>query len=193
MSYTQPFNLPSLQETFRFNTKLLNGLVGARFTSVVPVMMIPQGGLQEYHGIGPSGDADATRMLLKQRLIRHNLSEKMTDFIKRQFNSVVEAPISVLQVAIGRDYGVSHPVFSPLDSITMFEKYEPHMCVQDLINMTKKDVLYVLEGEKPLLKRGFKQAVRDPKGDARHIQARLESLGLEFTAQPIVRLHAVNR
>lgn len=187
MTYTQPLNLPSLKETFQFNTKLLKGLRSAGFTSVVPVMMIPQGGLQQYHGIGPSGDEDATRMLLKQRLGRHNLSDRMSEFVRRQFNSVVEAPISVLNVAVGYDY----PVYSPLDSITLFEKYEVHMCVQDLINMTKKDVLDVLEGTKPLIERGFKEAVRDPKGDLRHIQSRLEGFQLEFRERPIARLHAV--
>lgn len=150
MPLTHPFNLPTLEETFGDNIKLMSALKRARFQSVVPVMELPREVLREFYGIGPSTSVFITRALAAQGLAHHRFCERLSTFIDEQFGCIEDAPVATLEVVTIHDMYASRQVYAPLALLHFLERLYPNMTIMDLSHMTEQDVREIVNEHEQL-------------------------------------------
>lgn len=187
VSYDRPFNLPSLREIFGSNHRLMKTLSEAGFKTVTPLMLLPLGSLQTVREIGPRSDASITKLLAHNGLERRKYYEKLPAFMSNLYGTIENAPVGALHVAVVRRQAVNYPTYAPLEAITLFEEFEPHMTIGDLVKMGRRQLQYVLGSSD-----GDELPVHSPEDDLMSIEARLAYLQSGLTVAAPLPLRAVS-
>lgn len=187
MSRMPSHEIPSIAEAFGGNYRLIKAFHAAGFKSVVPIMLMPREALVEIDGIGTTSAQRVTKTLKAYGLGHHVVCERMASFIEKEFGSVEDAPVSVLQVTIVRGEQLNRPMFAPLEVVSLLEDIESHMTVGDLARMTREDVRRTVQGEAV-----FGLEIHDLREDMKHLAMRLGNFDLEFGMQMPTPLRVVN-
>lgn len=141
MLFEHADDIPSLEEVFGINPRILHALKRARFTSIVPVMMLPQRVLRDdVSGIGQATAHEISRILVENDLYHRGFSEPIRPFIDRTFGCIEDAPASVLQVVhIDADI-CTRPMYADLPLLNFMQQMTPHRLVRELLHMTHGDI-----------------------------------------------------
>lgn len=172
-------NLPSLEDIFGTDKKLLRLLKEAGFTDIVPLMLLPEHSLPAKSGLSPSIDKRITGLLSEAGIERRHYGYKLGGYLQRMFEQSDIAPISALQVAIVRMDEVNFPMYAPLQIIKhLNDKYQP-LAIVDLV-MFGADGL----SDEASSSSGAVASIRD---DLRDLSWRLNHLGFELPGMPALK------
>lgn len=137
MLFRYLYDIPSLEEVFGDNQKILHTLQRAGFQSVVPVMMLPQQVLwTDFKGIGPATANEIAHMLVENDLCHHGFNERIRSFIDRVFGDFENASTQILQVVHVRTDICTVSQYAPLPLLHFMDKMVPHRSVSELLAMS---------------------------------------------------------
>lgn len=175
-------SLPTIEAVFD-DSRIVAAYRNAGYTSVAEIMAMPYEALKtDVKGLGRTRIVQTTRMLRRHKLGHRRYCDKMTDFLAEQFGQVESAPIAVLQIAVVRIGEASRPYFAPLEAIKLLQAFDPEMSIERLtrlLQMSSATVLEIVERQTVITSK----QVHNVHEDLRHINFRLESLGVSYRSQ----------
>ena len=143
-----PSELPSINDVFGDNPRVIRMLKIAKVRSVATVMLLPREVLREdsryFNGVGARTATYITGALAENGLRHHTVFESLTGFVNREFDGIENAPIAALHVATLANDSSTRQVYAPVRLLHHLEEYEKNMVVGDLARCDANDIRAML-------------------------------------------------
>lgn len=172
LTFSSPEELPTLDSLFNgppVRSAFRSALKDAKVYDIVPLMLLNAQTLKIPH-LATTGQKCITYRLGVHGIQRRDISISVAAYLERYFGSIEGAPISALNVAVFRSHDAYIPNFAPLDLVVLLGSQEPNMVIGDLMKYDAAALKAVDANE----------AVRDISEDVKHLQWRMEYLGLSL-------------
>ncbi len=143
-----PKELPSINDVFGDNPRVVRMLDAAKVRSIATVMLLPREVLRDdaryFNGVGARTATYITGALAEHGLRHHTIFESLTGFVNREFNGIENTPIAALHVATLANDSTTRQVYAPVRLLHHLEEYEKHMVVGDLAKCDANDIRAML-------------------------------------------------